>query len=114
MNDHVDLKWQAADLYGLLLFEILRVPAAAQQLRALAKETETQSALPIQGTPNSLAGEQLDGLISSLAGEYMGRHKKRGRVFTWIPRTFKRCSECVFAAGVLDCLEGGRGGDPAY
>lgn len=85
MNDHVDLKWQAADLYGLLLFEILRVPAAAQQLKTLARETETQSALPVQGTPNSSAGEQLDGLISAMAGEYMGRHKKRGRVFTWIP-----------------------------
>jgi hypothetical protein len=84
-NDRVDLAWQPDELYGLLLFELLRSPIAQSQLNALATKTKTRSALPRGGRLNIDAQQELVELINAIAGEFMGSHKKRGRVYTWVP-----------------------------
>lgn len=84
-NDHVNLVWKSEELYGLLLFEILRNPAANFQLTELAKSLNAAAALPLNGVD---VGNYLDEqrvLIEALAGEFMGSDKKRGHVYTWVP-----------------------------
>lgn len=84
-NDHVNLVWKSEELYGLLLFEILRVSSAQSQLTAVAKSLKATAALPLNGVDvgNHLEAQRL--LIEALAGEFMGSDKKRGHVYTWVP-----------------------------
>jgi hypothetical protein len=85
-NDHVDLIWHPYELYGLLLFELLRHPEAADELEALAERTQTRRALPTDGRLNTSAiGDEQVALITAIGGEFMGKHKKRGRLYTWVP-----------------------------
>jgi hypothetical protein len=84
-NDRVDLAWQPYELYGLLLFELLRCAGAKDELLALATQTNTLSALPQNGQLNTSALDEQAMLVTGLAGEFMGGHKKRGRVYTWVP-----------------------------
>lgn len=83
-NDRVDLLWKAQELYGLLLFELLREPAAGAVLRGLAKRLNVESDLPAGGRLDPAAQNQ-EALVTSMGGEYMGRDRKRGRVYTWVP-----------------------------
>lgn len=83
-NDRVDLAWRPYELYGLLLFELLRQQAAAFGLEQLAKSLHAYSALPIQGRPSGELHQQEE-LVAAIAGEYMGKDRKRGRVYTWVP-----------------------------
>ena len=84
-NDYVDMAWRPHELYGLLLFELLRNQQAADQLGTLASQTNAQEALPESGRFNTAALEDLPALITAIAGEFMGGHKKRGRVYSWVP-----------------------------
>jgi hypothetical protein len=83
-NDRVDLAWNPSELYGLLIFELLREQAAAPVLEELARSLDAKSALPISGRPSAnVHGQEV--LITAIAGEYMGHGSKRGRVYTWVP-----------------------------
>ncbi len=83
-NDRVDLGWQPYELYGLLLFELLRNSEAAKALRTLGDALKASSALPREGRSDiDLPNQQL--LIKGIAGEFMGTNAKRGRVYTWVP-----------------------------
>ena len=84
-NDAVDLTWHPHELYSLLLFEILRNPEAREELERLADATGTRFALPQIGHLDTDAPDIQDKLVSAIAGEFMGSHKKRGRVYTWVP-----------------------------
>ena len=84
LNDRVDLTWRAHELYGLLLFELLRDSDASQALKYLAKRLHVEAALPTKGRMNA-GFEQQESLITAVAGEYMGKDRKRGRVYTWVP-----------------------------
>jgi hypothetical protein len=84
-NDHVSLVWQPEELYGLVLFEILRNPIGQQQLTMLAELTNTLAALPIDGEDSRLRVDEQRRLVHALAGEFMGSNKKRGLVYTWVP-----------------------------
>ncbi len=84
-NDRVNLSWRASDLYGLLLFELLRSQKAKHALDTLASQTRTRAALPEYGQIDTAALEEQAILISAIAGEFMGSHKKRGRVYSWVP-----------------------------
>jgi hypothetical protein len=84
-NDRVDLTWPAYELYGLLFFELLRNASAAPHLRELAKNVGSEGALPTSWMSHNASPQAQDALVTSLAGEFMGGHKKRGRVYTWIP-----------------------------
>jgi len=83
-NDRVDLTWQAHELYGLLLFELMRHADARSTLERLARSLAADSALPAKGRANTNP-EQQGALISKIAGEFMGKDRKRGRVYTWVP-----------------------------
>jgi hypothetical protein len=83
-NDHVDLGWEPEELYGLLLFELMRDNSAAPTLKELASVTGAQSAIPTAGKP-ALDVRSQQSLITSIAGEFMGSNRKRGRVYTWVP-----------------------------
>jgi hypothetical protein len=84
-NDSVFLAWRPHELYGLLLFELLREPDAAAEIKILAERTDSVRALPSKGRANTTAIEEQATLIAAIAGEFMGTHKKRGRVYTWVP-----------------------------
>ena len=84
-NDHVSLVWQPEELYGLVLFEILRNPAGNPALQMLAGQTDTLSALPINGEDSRLHRDEQRRLVHAIAGEFMGSNKKRGLVYTWVP-----------------------------
>ncbi|MEW5966547.1 MAG: hypothetical protein AB1720_06050 [Pseudomonadota bacterium] len=84
-NDHVSLVWQPEELYGLVLFEILRNPDGQPALSMLAEQTNTLAALPLNGEDSRLHVNEQRRLVHALAGEYMGSSKKRGLVYTWVP-----------------------------
>ena len=83
-NDRVDLKWYPYELYGLLLFELMRHQPAALVLRELARRLNAHSALPTGGHLVTAPQEQ-EVLVTAIGGEYMGKDQKRGRVYTWVP-----------------------------
>lgn len=84
-NDHVDLYWRPAELYGLLLFELLRNPQANGPLEEIAKREDAIAALPKTGAQSWSSEESQARIINGLAGEFMGSNKKRGRVYSWLP-----------------------------
>lgn len=83
-NDRVDLAWRSDELYGLMLFELLRQPAAGAVLEELARRLDARSGLPAGGRLHGSSRDQ-EALVTAVAGEYMGRDRKRGRVYTWVP-----------------------------
>ncbi|RYF25423.1 MAG: hypothetical protein EOO23_09005 [Comamonadaceae bacterium] len=84
-NDHVSLIWRPTELYGLLLFELLRQDISRDSLKALATRDGASSALPRAGADGSAHPEAQARLINGIAGEFMGSNEKRGRVYTWVP-----------------------------
>ena len=84
-NDHVDLLWRPTELYGLLLFELLRNDISREPLELLAKHEQANIALPNAGAQSWANAEPQARIINRLAGEFMGSNKKRGRVYTWLP-----------------------------
>jgi hypothetical protein len=83
-NDRVDLAWNPQELYGLLVFELMRQQTTASVLKELASRLNAHSALPTGGHLNAAPREQ-EALVTAIAGEYMGKDRKRGRVYTWVP-----------------------------
>jgi hypothetical protein len=84
-NDRVDLTWPSHELYGLLLYEVLRSPNGSDALRQLADDIDATEGLPTSAMAHSSALRAQEALITAIAGEFMGGHKKRGRVYTWVP-----------------------------
>ncbi|OMY99708.1 hypothetical protein [Burkholderia pseudomallei] len=84
-NDHVSLVWQPEELYGLVLFEILRSPDGRPALEKLAEQSNALAALPINGEDGRLHVDEQRRLVHAVAGEFMGSNKKRGLVYTWVP-----------------------------
>ncbi len=84
-NDHVSLVWQSEELYGLVLFEILRDQGGRSALQMLAAQSGTTAALPVNGEDSRLRVDEQRELVHALAGEFMGSSKKRGLVYTWVP-----------------------------
>ena len=84
-NDHVSLVWQPEELYGLVLFEILRSTGGRSALETLAKQADALAALPINGEDSRQHVDEQRMLVHAVAGEFMGSSKKRGLVYTWVP-----------------------------
>ncbi|MBW4093455.1 MAG: hypothetical protein HIU82_20495 [Proteobacteria bacterium] len=85
VNDHVNLIWRPTELYGLLLFELLRNDTSREPLEMLAQRERVSEALPRAGVDSwAYVGAQ-ERLINRIAGEFMGSNKKRGQVYTWVP-----------------------------
>jgi hypothetical protein len=84
-NDHVSLVWRPIELYGLLLFELMRNDASRDPLEMLATRERASEALPRAGADSWTSVEEQTRLINGIAGEFMGSNKKRGQVYTWVP-----------------------------
>lgn len=84
-NDHVSLKWQPEELYGLVFFEILRKSNGKAALETLAAEANASKALPASGEDSRLHTDEQRKLVHAIAGEFMGGSKKRGLVYSWVP-----------------------------
>lgn len=84
-NDHVDLLWRPIELYGLLLFELLRTSGARSPLEQIARSEHASAALPQSGANSWASADAQTRIINGLAGEFMGNNKKRGRVYSWLP-----------------------------
>ena len=77
-NDRVDLAWSPHELYGLLIFELLRAQAAQSVLLNMNLVLSTGGGL-------DAALHDQEALVTAMAGEFMGKDRKRGRVYTWVP-----------------------------
>lgn len=84
-NDHVNLIWRPTELYGLLLFELMRNDLSRGPLETLAARERASEALPRSGVDRWENAEAQERLINGIAGEFMGSNKKRGQVYTWVP-----------------------------
>lgn len=80
-NDHVSLVWHPSELYGLLLFELIRDPRSRLQMNIIAEN----EGLPARTSPGWSKVDDQERIIKTIAGEFMGTSKKRGRVYTWVP-----------------------------
>lgn len=84
-NDKVDLAWRSHELYGLLFFHL----ALAEKSRSTFS-TLVSSVSGAKKSGHELGREQLSEsdqaeIVNIMAGEFMGSHKKRGRLFSWVP-----------------------------
>jgi len=84
-NDHVNLVWRSTELYGLMLYEVMRDEDGKGALQELAAASGTTPALPTGGEDKTGYIKFQQPLIELVAGEFMGSDKKRGRVYTWVP-----------------------------
>jgi hypothetical protein len=84
-SDHVDLSWQPYELFGLLLFEILRHPKARAALTRLADQIGATPALRFNTLRNRSTQDEQKLIVDAIAGPYMGSDARRGRVYTWVP-----------------------------
>ena len=84
-NDRVNLEWKPRELFGLLLFELLKQPVAAQEIESLAAARGVSACLPQGGRMTEGSPDEQPKMISAIAGEFMGASIKRGRVYSWVP-----------------------------
>lgn len=86
----VELEWRVVDLYALVLTYLANDEQVGPQFR---HEAEQFTSLPwattegLYSVPRSLLSDDgpLRGMVEGLAGPWMGRSKKRGFTYTWIP-----------------------------
>jgi hypothetical protein len=83
------LSWRASDLYGLLFHEIMTESTGRDAFFGLCSSLGIDTSILHQRLriPDSLvANEENQGrLFDHIAGEFMGKSAKRGRLYTWIP-----------------------------
>ncbi len=84
-NDRVDMAWKPRELFGLLLYELLRQPDAVNEVEGLAANIGLSACLPREGRLTDTNPEQQPEFIAAIAGEFMGASIKRGRVYSWVP-----------------------------
>jgi hypothetical protein len=84
-NDYVNLAWRAHELFGLLFFELRRDLASRSALEALTERTLIRFGSETDNGFSSTGADEYAALVAKIAGEFMGGHKKRGRVYSWVP-----------------------------
>jgi hypothetical protein len=86
----VELSWQTADLYSLVLMylanHVEQGPAFRKYVEHVMKD-EWTARDGVFSPPRALVAddERLRRVIESITGEWMGKSKKRGFTYTWIP-----------------------------
>jgi hypothetical protein len=99
-NTSVKLEWLPHELYGLLFFELMRDESARAVLTVLADRIGAKRALPVDGRIAEVSLDDQKLLVAAIAGEYMGKDMKRGRVYNWVPLHLgdaqKNCSPRTF------------------
>jgi hypothetical protein len=84
-SEHVDLTWHPKELYGLLFFEILRKDNG-NSLKELSNSVNADKSLPINGVLDSNLIAEQTSLVNAIVSEFIGKGRKSGRVYTWIPK----------------------------
>lgn len=84
----VALTWEPEDLYGVLFTRIWRDNSARPVLAQLGKELQLQLDLSKSDLPEliKVSPSHQEALFATIAGEFMGTNKKRGRTYTWMPK----------------------------
>ena len=89
VNERVDLKWTARDLYGLLFFELLRRTESNAATRSLLqafgyypKEDGAKILLPHDLISDEIVQKRI---FDKIAGPFMGNDATRGRTYSWVP-----------------------------
>ena len=81
-NYAVNLSWRPDELFDLLFFQIRRDAAASEPFNEMVANVTRQGSESARVTMHDDARAKI---VTALAGEFMGGHKKRGRVYTWVP-----------------------------
>ena len=76
----VELAWDRTELYGLLFKRIRRDPMAGDAFARMVEVALGKS----RDADDIQEPEQQTLVFSQLAGEYMGRDRRRGRTYTWV------------------------------
>lgn len=89
-HSRVELNWRPAELYGLILTALVNSSSAGSAFRAALTDSlgiVWSAHNGIFFLPRELVTEddRLRAIVESIAGEWMGRDKKRGFTYTWIP-----------------------------
>jgi hypothetical protein len=82
----VELTWDPEDLYGVLFTRIWRDQAARPVLARLGKGLNLDTTQPDLPEPVKVNADVQEALFATIAGEFMGTNKKRGRTYTWMPK----------------------------
>jgi hypothetical protein len=83
----VELKWSPQDLYCLVMQQLAN-SRVGEDLRSHSLDLRWQPVDNVYPVPVRLASGQvqlLRSMVEALAGPWMGKDKKRGYTFTWIP-----------------------------
>jgi hypothetical protein len=86
----VELDWRVADLYALILTYLANDQATGAAFRSRAASLTGVNWAPradVYSVPRELIRheEEVRKIVEELAGPWMGRSKKRGFTYTWIP-----------------------------
>jgi len=86
-----DLRWSALDLYGLAYTYLANSASSWSAFQALLNNLFRESSDTIQGKaklPVYLLRnpESQERLFVTIAGQYMGADKRRGKTYTWLPK----------------------------
>jgi hypothetical protein len=81
-NDAVSLSWRPHELFDLLFFQLRRDSTASKPFKEMVANITGQDPDDVRLV---LHDEERAQIVTALGGEFMGGHKKRGRVYTWVP-----------------------------
>ncbi|HEV2678715.1 MAG TPA: hypothetical protein VGV37_29575 [Aliidongia sp.] len=82
----VELNWKPEDLYGVLFTRIWRDQAARPVLAKLGAGLQLDISKPDLPESVKVNPTTQEALFATIAGEFMGTNKKRGRTYTWMPK----------------------------
>lgn len=83
-HSRVELAWRSADLYALVLTALVNDTVSGRTLRKQLRAVERDG---VYAVPRSLIADDrnLRTVIETITGPWMGRDRKRGFAYTWIP-----------------------------
>jgi hypothetical protein len=88
-HSKVELSWKSADLYALVVTHLLNSGEFGERYRLWATKTfgvSWKSTEDVFVLPDEMSSDEaLQEIIEALTDEFMGRDRKRGYTYTWIP-----------------------------
>lgn len=86
-HSRVELSWKSSELYGLILTHLVNSEKAGPSFRSALTHQLKIKLIPQSGVflVPRIQETELRSLVEAIAGPWMGRDKKRGLTFTWIP-----------------------------
>jgi hypothetical protein len=105
----VELRWTRADLYGLLFQHLGNEPTSGKAFRTLCEDAVTERWVTkhtIWAVPKSLRDDESAqrAVFELLAGQWMGRDRRRGFPYTWLPSHLADAEEQVSPRSFLAAI----------